>query len=212
MGFFSSLKERLPILSNLGGGKKSNKSSVELQYDKAMNLLENANGVGAVEVLDGITDIGMNDETYRQFGLDALNVLGELFENGRYSNARIEKDLNRAAGYYEKYAKLTNESEMILKVAKTYLDAQNFSKAITYFEKAADAGVKSAYMNLGSIYENGLSRIDEYGNKSEFVIPVDYDKAKYWYRKLSDLGDENAMKAYDRVDYAASHTDSLEFE
>ena len=80
MGFFSSLKEKIPILSNLGGGKKSNKSSVELQYDKAMNLLENANGVGAVEVLDGITDIGMNDETYRQFGLDALNVLGELLK------------------------------------------------------------------------------------------------------------------------------------
>ena len=90
MGFFSNLIDKV---SSSFGGKKSNKSSVELQYDKAMNLLENANGVGAVEVLDGITDIGMNDETYRQFGLDALNVLGELFEKGRYSNARIDKDL-----------------------------------------------------------------------------------------------------------------------
>ena len=212
MGFFSALKEKIPILANIGGGKKSNKSTVELQYDKAMNLMDNANGVGAIEVLDGIIDIGMNDEMYRQFGLDALKCLGEFFETGKYSNARIDKDLNKAAGYYEKYSKLTNDADMIYKTAKMYLDAQNFSKAITYFEKATDAGVKSAYMNLGAIYENGLSRIDEYGNKSEFVIPVDYDKAKYWYRKLSDLGDENAMKAFDRVDYAASHTDSLEFE
>lgn len=212
MGFFSNLKDKIPILANLGGTKKSNKSTVELQYDKAMNLLDNANGVGAVEVLEGIVDIGINDEMYRQFGLDALKILGDFFENGRYSNANIEKDLNRSAGYYEKYAKLTNDSEMVYKAAKLFLDAQNFSKAISYFEKAADAGVKPAYMNLGSIYENGLSRVDEYGNKSDYVIPVDLDKAKYWYRKLSDLGDENAMKAYDRVDYAASHTDSLEFE
>ncbi len=212
MGFFSNLKDKIPILANLGGPKKTNKSTVELQYDKAMNLLDNANGVGAIEVLEGIVDIGINDESYRQFGLDALKILGDFFETGRYSNANIEKDLNRSAGYYEKYAKLTNDSEMVYKTAKLYLDAQNFSKAISYFEKAADSGVKPAYMNLGSIYENGLSRVDEYGNKSDYIIPVDLDKAKYWYRKLSDLGDENAMKAYDRVDYAASHTDSLEFE
>ena len=93
-----------------------------------------------------------------------------------------------------------------------YLEAQNFSKAITFFEKATAAGVKSAYMNLGSIYENGLCKVDEYGNKSEFVVPVDLDRAMAWYKQLADMGDENAMKAYDRVEYASQHTDSLEFE
>ena len=55
MGFFSNLKDKIPILANLGGTKKTNKSTVELQYDKAMNLLDNANGVGAVEVLEGMS-------------------------------------------------------------------------------------------------------------------------------------------------------------
>ncbi len=212
MGFFSNLKEKIPILSGLGGGGKSNKSSVELQYDKAMNLFENANGKEAVEVLEGIADIGMMDPTYKNLGLDALKVLSEFFETGRYSNAKTDVDINKAASYLEKISNQTNDVDTMYKTAKMYMDAQNFSKAITFYEKAANGGYKSAYMNLGSIYENGLSKIDEYGNKSEFIIPVDYDKAMHWYKKLSDMGDENAMKAYDRVEYASQHTDSLEFE
>ena len=39
MGFFSNLKEKIPFISNIGK-KRSNKSSTELQYDKAMNLGE----------------------------------------------------------------------------------------------------------------------------------------------------------------------------
>ena len=149
---------------------------------------------------------------YKQFGLDALKVLSEFYEKGEYSNTKTEKDLNKAASYLEKYTNLSNDSEMIYKAGKMYLEAQNFSKAVSLFENAANAGVKSAYMNLGSIYENGLCRIDEYGNKSEFIIPVDLDRAMSWYKQLADLGDENAMKAYDRVEYASQHTDSLEFE
>ncbi len=209
MGFFSNLIEKV---SSSFGGKKSNKSSVELQYDKAMNLLENANGEEAVSVLEGIVDIGYNDQSYKQFGLDALSVLSEYYERGSYSNAKTDKDLNKAAQYLEKYANLSNDPESIYKSAKMYLEAQNFSKAVSLFEKSTTVGVKAAYMNLGSIYENGLYKVDEYGNKSEFVIPVDLDRAMAWYKQLADLGDENAMKAYDRVEYASQHTDSLEFE
>ena len=211
MGFFSNLKDKFSAITRFGGNK-SNKSSVELQYDKAMNLFENANGEEAVEVLEGIADIGFNDQSYKQFGLDALRVLSEFYENGRYSNARTEKDLGKCATYLEKYSNLSNDADIIYKTAKMYLEAQNFSKAISFFEKAANAGVKPAYMNLGSIFENGLSKIDEYGNKSEYVVPVDYDRAMAWYKQLADMGDENAMKAYDRVEYASQHTDSLEFE
>lgn len=210
MGFFSSLKDKINTITR--GGKNSNKSSVELQYDKAMNLLENANGAEAVEVLEGIADIGFNDQMYKQVGLDALSVLSEFYERGYYSNAKIEKDLNKSATYLEKFSNLSNDPDTIYKTAKLYLEAQNFSKAISFFEKATAAGVKSAYMNLGSIYENGLCKVDEYGNKSEFLVPVDLERAMSWYKQLADMGDENAMKAYDRVEYASQHTDSLEFE
>ena len=213
MGFFSNIIEKIPILSNIGAGKrKSNKSSVELQFDKAMNLMENANGEDAVEILEKIADIGIMDQNYKNLGTESLKILGEFFETGKYKNATVEKNLNKAAAYYEKYTKLTNDGEMIYKIAKMLLEVQNFSKAITFFEKATECGIQAAYMNLGSIYENGLNRIDQYGNKSDFVIPADLDKAMMWYKKLADMGDEKAKSAYDRVEYASKHTDSIEFE
>ena len=211
MGFFSNLKEHIPIIKNIGK-PKSNKSSVELQYDKAMNLMENANGTEAVEILEKIADIGIMDQQYKNLGLDALKILSGFYETGVFKNAKVERDLNKAATYLEKYTNQTNDGESTYKTAEMYLEAQNFSKAITFFEKSTQRGVKPAYMKLGSIYENGLSRIDQYGNKSEFVIPVDLDKAMSWYKKLADMGDSKAVAAFERVDYASKHTDSLEFE
>ena len=111
MGFFSNLKDKFSAIT--GGGKKSNKSTVELQYDKAMSLFENANGNEAIEILEGIADIGINEQMYKQFGLDALKVLSEFYEKGEYSNTKTEKDLNKAASYLEKYTNLSNDSEMI---------------------------------------------------------------------------------------------------
>lgn len=212
MGLFGSFLEKIPFLSNLGGKKKSNKSNVELQYDKAINQMENGNAEEAIDNLEKIVDIAIVDANYKNFGVDSLKILGELHETGKYSNCKITVDKAKACQYYEKYVKLNKEGEMIYKLAKMLLEIQNFSKAITYFEKATDCGIKAAYMNLGSIYENGLQRIDQYGNKSDFVVPVDYDKAMSWYKKLADAGDSKAKSAYDRVEYASQHTDSIEFE
>ncbi len=212
MGKLSKFFGKIPFLSGIGGKKKSNKSNVELQYDKAINLMENGNHEEAVEIFEKIVDIAIVDGQYKSFGVDALKIMGELYEKGRYSNCLVDVDINKACLYYEKYTKLNKDGEMIYKLAKMLLDIQNFSKAITFFEKATDCGIKAAYMNLGSIYEHGLNRIDQYGNKSDFVVPVDYDKAMMWYKKLADMGDTKAASAYERVEYASQHTDSLEFE
>ncbi|MBQ9934916.1 MAG: sel1 repeat family protein [Lachnospiraceae bacterium] len=212
MGLFGSFFEKIPFLSNLGGKKKSTKSNVELQYDKAINQMENGNAEEAIDILEKIVDIAIVESNYKNFGVDSLKILGELHETGKYSNSKITIDKAKACQYYEKYVKLNKEGEMIYKLAMMLLEIQNFSKAITYFEKATDCGIKAAYMNLGSIYENGLQRIDQYGNKSDYVVPVDYDKAMMWYKKLADTGDSKAKSAYDRVEYASKHTDSIEFE
>lgn len=212
MGKLSSFLGRIPFLSAIGNKKKSNKSNVELQYDKAINLMENGNADEAVEILEKIADIAIMDPNYKNFGTDALKIMGELYENGKYSNCIVDVDMGKATIYYEKYTNLSKNGEMIYKLAKMLLDIQNFSKAISFFEKATDCGIKAAYMNLGSIYENGLNRVDQYGNKSDFVVPVDYDKAMMWYKKLADTGDSKAKAAYDRVEYASKHTDSIEFE
>ena len=211
MGKFTDFLGKIPFLSNIGG-KKSKKSNVELQYDKAINLMENGNVDDAVDIFERIVDIAVVDPTYKDFGINALKIMGELYETGKYSNCTVNIDLSKSASYYERYVKQNNDGEMIYKLAKMMLEIQNFSKAITYFEKATDCGIKAAYMNLGTIYENGLNRVDQYGNKSDFVVPVDYEKAMMWYRKLADMGDTKAMSAYDRVEYASQHTDSLEFE
>ena len=212
MGKLSSLFSKIPFLSALGGKKKSKKSNVELQYDKAITLMENGATEEAVEILEKIADIAIMDEQYKQFGSDGLKILGQLFETGKYSNCTTDVDKNKSSIYYEKYVKLNNDGDMIYKLANMFLEIQNFSKAIKYFEKATECGIKPAYMNLGSIYENGLNRVDQYGNKSDYVVPVDYEKAMFWYRKLADMGDTKAMSAYDRVEYASQHEDSLEFE
>ena len=212
MGKLSNFFGKLPFLSGLGGKKKSNKSNVELQYEKALNQMENSNHEEAIENLERIVDIAIVDPQYKQFGIDALKIMGQLYETGKYSNCLVDVDMNKACKYYEKYVNLNKDGEMIYKLAKMLLDIQNFSKAITYFEKATECGIKAAYMNLGSIYENGLNRIDQYGNKSDFVVPIDYEKAMRWYKRLADMGDTKAKSAYDRVEYASQHTDSIEFE
>ncbi|MCM1081891.1 MAG: sel1 repeat family protein [Clostridium sp.] len=212
MGKLSNFFGKLPFFSGLGGKKKSNKSNVELQYEKALNQMENGNHEEAVENLERIVDIAIVDPQYKQFGVDALKIMGQLYETGKYSNCLVDVDMNKACKYYEKYVNLNKDGEMIYKLAKMLLDIQNFSKAITYFEKATECGIKAAYMNLGSIYENGLNRIDQYGNKSDFVVPIDYEKAMRWYKRLADMGDTKAKSAYERVEYASQHTDSIEFE
>ena len=199
-------------MSAIGGKKKSSKSNVELQYDKAINLMENGNSEEAVEILEKIVDISVMDQEYKNFGADSLKILGELYESGKYSNCKVDIDKAKAAAYYEKYININKDGEMIYKLAKMLLEIQNFSKAITYFEKSTECGIKAAYMNLGSIYENGLNRVDQYGNKSDFVVPVDYEKDMIWYKRLAYQGDSKAQSAYERVEYASSHTDSIEFE
>ncbi|MCM1170861.1 MAG: sel1 repeat family protein [Clostridium sp.] len=212
MGKLSDFFGKFPFFSGLGGKKKSNKSNVELQYEKALNQMENGNHEEAVENLERIVDIAIVDPQYKQFGVDALKIMGQLYETGKYSNCLVDVDMNKACKYYEKYVNLNKDGEMIYKLAKMLLDIQNFSKAITYFEKATECGIKAAYMNLGNIYENGLNRIDQYGNKSDFVVPIDYEKAMRWYKRLADMGDTKAKSAYERVEYASQHTDSIEFE
>ena len=212
MGKLSDFFGKIPFLSKFGSKKKQTKSNVELQYDKAINLMENGNAEDAVEIMEKIVDIAIVEDQYKNFGTDSLKIMGELYETGKYSNCTVTIDKAKSASYYEKYTTFNKDGEMIYKLAKMYLDIQNFSKAITFFEKATECGMKAAYMNLGSIYENGLQRVDQYGNKSDYVVPIDYEHSMLWYKKLADMGDDKAKAAYDRVEYASQHTDSLEFE
>jgi TPR repeat protein len=212
MGFFNSIFKKMPFVSKFSK-KKEPVNNVELQFNKAMNLMDNGDSEESVALLEQVSDIGIMDVQYKNYGDDALLVLSEFFEKGKYRNATTEIDLNKSAKYLEKYVNQNRDGDVIYKLAKMLLEIQNFSKAIKYYELAAgDFGVKAAFMNLGSIYESGLNRVDQYGNKSDFVVPVDLEKAMSWYKKLADMGDAKGKAAYERVQYASTHGDSIEFE
>ncbi len=212
MGFFDGILKKIPFAAKFSK-KREPVNNVELQYNKAMNLMDNGEGTESVEILEQVVDIGIMDAQYKSYGNDALLALAEFFETGIYRNAVTEVDLNKAAKYYEKYVNQNHDGDIIYKLAKMLLEIQNFSKAIKYYEIAAtEYGIKAAFMSLGSIYESGLNRIDQYGNKSDYVVPIDLEKSMSWYKKLADTGDAKAKAAYERVQYASTHGDSLQFE
>lgn len=212
MGFFDGLLKKIPFVSRFSK-KKEPVNNVELQFNKAMNLMDNGDAEESVNILEQVADIGIMDAQYKSYGDDALLALAEFYEKGKYRNAVVDVDLNKATKYYEKYVNQNHDGDVIFKLAKMLLEVQNFSKAIKYYELAAtDYGIKAAYMSLGSIYESGLNRVDEYGNKSDYVVPIDLDKAMMWYKKLADTGDAKAKASYERVEYMSTHGDSLEFE
>ena len=82
MGLFSSIKDKIMNI----GKPKSNKTTTELQFDKAMNLMENANGEEAVEILERIAETGIVDPQYKELGMEALKILSGFYETGSYKN------------------------------------------------------------------------------------------------------------------------------
>ena len=210
MGFLSNIIEKLPFF---GGRKQAEPTNnVEAQYKKGMELLGHGVASEAVACLESVADIGTMDAMYKTLGCDSLKTLATLYETGKFENTKVNKDLTRATKYLERYLSMLDDYDLAFKLGKMYLDIQNFSRALSCFEKATDGGVRDAFLTLGDIYENGLNRVDAYGNKSDYVVPVDLDKAKLWYKKLSDLGDPRGKEALDRVEYKGTHEDSIQFE
>lgn len=212
MGRFSDFLNKIPFVRKTATKEVEQTSNVEKQYNKAMELVEHGISEEAIKALNQLADIGIMETQYQQYGCEALKILGEVYETGRYDRIKAKIDRELAAKYYERYIKMVEDGNFLYKLGLLMLDIQNFSKAITYLEKATTYNVPQAYMRLGDIYENGLNRINEDGTKSDFIIPVDTEKAKSWYKKLADKGDDKAKAAIERIEYNATHADSIEFE
>lgn len=212
MGRFSKILDRIPFIKKANGNGGEQRNNMERQHEKAMELIDHGISEEAIKALNQIADIGVMEEQYQHYGCEALKILGEVYETGRYKQIKAKVNREEAAKYYERYIKLVEDGELLYKLGLLMLDSQNFSKAITYLEKATEYDVRQAYMRLGDIYEQGLNRVNEQGVKSDFVIPVDVEKAKEWYQKLADKGDEKAKAAVERMEYNLTHADSIEFE
>ena len=59
--------------------------------------------------------------------------------------------------------------------------SKNYSKALEWLQKAANAGETDCYYTIGTIYEKGGDGVQK-----------DVDEAMRWYNKAADLGDEDA--------------------
>ncbi|MBO5088545.1 MAG: sel1 repeat family protein [Lachnospiraceae bacterium] len=212
MGRFANFLNKIPFVRQTATKEVEQTNNVEKQYNKAKELLEHGISEEAIKAFNQIADIGMMEPQYQHYGCEALKILGEVYETGKYERIKAKVDRELAAKYYERYIKLVEDANILYKLGLLMLDIQNFSKAITYLEKAAALDVAQAYMRLGDIYEKGLNRIDENGMKSDFIVPIDIEKAKSWYQKLADKGDDKAKAAVDRIEYNATHADSIEFE
>ena len=212
MGQFANFLNKIPFVRPTGKQGNEQTNNVEKQYNKAKELLEHGISEEAIKALNQIADIGVMEPQYQHYGCEALKILGEVYETGKYDKIKAKVNRELAVKYYERYIKLVEDGNLYYKLGLLMLDIQNFSKAITYLEKAASYDVAQAFMSLGGIYENGLNRIDHNGQKSDFIVPIDIDKAKSWYQKLADKGDDKAKAALERVEYNATHADSIEFE
>lgn len=212
MGRFTNFLNKIPFVRQAAKQEVEQTNNVEKQYNKAKELLEHGISEEAIKALNQIADIGVTEPQYQQYGCESLKILGEVYEIGKYDKITAKVNPELSAKYYERYIKLVEDPNIIYKLGLLMLDIQNFSKAITYLEKAASFDVPQAYMSLGDIYERGLNAVNENGQKGDFVVPIDIDKAKSWYQKLADKGDDKAKAAVERIEYNATHADSIEFE
>ena len=62
--------------------------------------------------------------------------------------------------------------------------------AVSLYEQAWNRGVTIAAFELGSLYEQGVSRA---GTKDEPLLAPDQARAWFWYQKGADAGEPNAL-------------------
>jgi hypothetical protein len=65
--------------------------------------------------------------------------------------------------------------------AQVQLDSRDFPKALVLFQKAAADGQATAMDHLGPLYRDGKG------------VTQDYGKAREWFQKAIDAGDDNGM-------------------
>lgn len=64
MGFFDGLLKKIPFVSRFSK-KKEPVNNVELQFNKAMNLMDNGDAEESVNILEQVADIGIMDAQYK---------------------------------------------------------------------------------------------------------------------------------------------------
>jgi TPR repeat protein len=205
---------KIAFLDRLLEKSKKQRASnpAEAAVNDAIEFLNEGKSLDAVNKLEEAVELVENTAQYVYYGCEALKILATLYETGSYGNSTVQISNERAMGYYERLLKIEPSAEVYAKLARDLLSKNNYSKALSYYEKAADLKDHSALLKLGSIYEEGLYKYDSFGNRGDTIIEINLEKAKSYYERLAALDDEQGIAAFERVDYALNNTDSIEFE
>lgn len=135
--------------------------------------------------------------------------LGYIYEMGEYCEKNLEKSMN----YYEK-ASLGGHRDALYNLGIIFLKQNNFFLGEEKLKKAIELGNYEAYAALGSFYERKHEyekALDYYGQGAKFLngrsllslgimheqgkgVEKNIIKAKEYYSKAADLGNENARK------------------
>ncbi|MCM1495573.1 MAG: sel1 repeat family protein [Bacteroides sp.] len=208
IGFIENL-----LQASGGTGRRKSANLAEDAVDQAIEFLNEGKAMDAVNKLEEVIELAEEDEQhYAAYGCQALRILGEMYETGRYGKSTVQINNEKSIGYYEQLLVLDPDGEVYFKVARDLLNKNNYSKALSYLEKGAALKDRGSLLKLGSIYEEGLYKYDNFGNRGDTIIEINLEKARTYYETLADMGDEQGQAGFDRVDYALNNTDSLEFE
>ncbi len=201
------------ILESTGtNGKRKSANPAEDAVNQAIDLLNEGKAMDAINRLEEAAELVEQNEQYIYYGCQALRILGEMYETGNYGNSTVQINNEKSIGYYERLLVLDPDGEVYFKVARDLLGKNNFSKALSYLEKGAALKDGPSLLKLGSIYEEGLYKYDTFGNRGDTVIEINLEKARVYYEKLAEMGDEQGQAGFERVEYALNNTDSIEFE
>ncbi len=104
--------------------------------------------------------------------------LGRAYDCGK----GVPKDYTQAMRFY---LQATELSEADMRIGDMYMDgdgvAQDDVRALSWYQKAADAGSIEADLTFGHLYELGIG------------VKQDSTQALQWYRKAADLGNAEAQ-------------------
>lgn len=121
--------------------------------------------------------IQLLEKAANELNSDAFYYLGKYYLNG----IGVSQDKSKGIEYYQKSSDLNN-SQATFDLGCYYDDGYiwNNKKSFEYFQKAEEQGSIDSYYKLAVYYQNGR------GTKR------DIEKAKYYYTKASNEGNQNA--------------------
>lgn len=180
---------------------------------KAFEAADKMRSEEAMELLEELVNLNTGDIPSDQARTKAAKALGELYEKGRFSGLSQPADMSKAVKYYAVYLKGNSmDGDVASRIAQYFLEQQQFKDAITYFEMAAKVKNRFATQKLANMFEEGIHKVDNYGNKGAQVIAPDFEKAEFWYQKLADMGYPEGDAGVKRVQKRLTNSDSVEFE